>query len=135
MKASITPFTEPLYELFMQALRDEEAEVNSNAAFAIRMLEEQSGVDLSSPYLTVLGAFHPLFSLPSEAHSAKITARDNVAGAVVQMMTRKSDGINYNRVLPVFLQVLPLQNNYLENAPVFRCISYLFQSAPTVIVL
>lgn len=134
MKASITLFTKPLYELFMQALCDEEAEVNSNAAFAIGMLVEQSGVDLSSCYLSILGALHPLFSLPSEAPSTKITTRDNAAGAVAQMMTRKPDRINYDRVLPVFLQVLPLQNEYLENAPVFCCILYLFQSTPTVIV-
>lgn len=126
MKASITPFTEPLYELFMQALRDEEAEVNSNAAFAIGMLVEQSGVDLSSRYLSILGALRPLFSLPLEAPSAKITARSNAAGAVARMMIRKPDGISYDEVLPVFLQALPLQNDYLENAPVFRCILYLF---------
>lgn len=87
MKAPITPFTEPLYEFFMQALRDEEAEVNSNDAFAIGMLVEQSGVDLSSCYLSILGALHPLFSLSLEAPSAKITARDNAAGAVARMMT------------------------------------------------
>lgn len=126
MKAPITPFTEPLYEFFMQALRDEEAEVNSNDAFAIGMLVKQSGVDLSSCYLSILGALHPLFSLSLEAPSAKITARDNAAGAVARMMTRKPDGISYDEVLPVFLQALPLQNDYLENAPVFRCILYLF---------
>ena len=134
MKPSITPFTEPLYELFTQALHDEEPEVNSNAAFAIGMLVEQSEVDLSSRYLSILGALHPLFSIPPDTVSARITARDNAAGAVARLITRKPEGINYDQVLPVFLQALPLQNDYLENAPVFRCILYLFQSAPTVII-
>lgn len=64
----------------MQALRDE-AEVDSNAAFAVGMLVEQSDVDLSSRYLAILGALYPLFSFPSEALSAKITAKDNTARA------------------------------------------------------
>lgn len=33
MKQSITPFTESLYDLYFQALEDEDEDVSSNAAF------------------------------------------------------------------------------------------------------
>lgn len=47
---------------------------------------------------------------------------------------QKPDGIDYDPFLSGFLQAPPLKNDYLEKAPVFRCILYLFQPAPPVIV-
>lgn len=134
MKQAITTFTEPLSELFFQALGDEEPEVNSNAAFAIGMLVEHSSVDLSARYLHILGALYPLFNITPDAITTKFTARDNAAGAVARLIVRNPGTIQYEQVLPVFISALPLRNDYLENAPVFRAIIYLFQNAPTVIV-
>lgn len=82
MKQSITPFTEPLYDLYFQALEDEDEDVSSNAAFATGMLAEHSGMDLSPRYPAILSALRPMFSISTDAASMKFTARDNATGAV-----------------------------------------------------
>jgi len=130
MKASVTPSTEPLLELFYRALSDPEAEVQSNAAFASGLLVEYSEVDLSPQYLHLLAAFRPLFVLPPDASPAKNNARDNAAGAVARLIIRNTAAVPLDQVLPVLVESLPLKSDYLENRPVFRALFQLFRSYP-----
>lgn len=128
MKDAITPFTEPLFNLFFQGLSDSEAEVQSNAAFGIGLLIENSKQELSSQFGTVLTALHPMFTLPHDASSAKLTARDNAAGAVARIVVRNTAAIPLDQVLPVLFGALPLQQDFLENRPVFRAVFHLFRT-------
>jgi hypothetical protein len=130
MKASVTPSTEPLLELFYRALSDPDAEVQSNAAFASGLLVEFSEVDLSPQYLHLLAAFRPLFVLLPNASAAKSNARDNAAGAVARLIIRNTAAVPLDQVLPVLVDALPLKNDYLENRPVFRALFQLFRAYP-----
>ncbi|KAL7280928.1 hypothetical protein ACG7TL_005876 [Trametes sanguinea] len=133
MKNAISPWTEPLMELFYRALSDEEPEVQCNAAFASGLLIEHSDVDLSAQYLHLLAALRPLFVVPPEAPSAKLNARDNAVGAVARMIAKNTAAVPLDQVLPVFIDALPLRNDYLENRPVFRAIFHLFKTQPAVL--
>ncbi|KAH9931891.1 ARM repeat-containing protein [Fomitopsis serialis] len=104
MKGAVTPFTEPLLDLFFRALSDDEAEVQCNAAFAVGLLIEHSQLDLSQHYLKVLASIRPLFVVAPDAP-----------------------------VLPVFFDALPLKNDYLENRPVFAAIFHLFKTNTAVL--
>jgi len=126
MKSAVSPSTEPLLELFYRALSDGEVEVLSNAAFAVGLLVENSQVDLSPQYLHLLAALRPLFVVDSDATAAKLNARDNAAGAVGRLIVRNTAAIPLDQVLPVFVDSLPLKNDYLENRPVFRALFHLF---------
>lgn len=128
MKGAVTPSTEPLLELFYRALSDPDAEVQSNAAFAIGQLVENTEVDLSPQYLHLLSALRPLFVLAPDASTAKLNAKDNAAGAVGRLLLRNTAAIPLDQVLPVFVDALPLNNDYLENRPVFRAIFHLFRT-------
>lgn len=130
MEASVTPSTQPLLELFYRALSDDEAEVQSNAAFAVGLLVEHSEIDLSAQYLHLLAALRPLFVVAPEASTAKLNARDNAAGAVARLILRNPAAIPLDQVLPVFIDALPLKNDFLENQPVFRTLFYLFRTNP-----
>ncbi|KAJ7876801.1 armadillo-type protein [Mycena leptocephala] len=57
MKGAITPSTEPLLELCHRALSDPEADVLSNAAFAVGLLVENTDMDLTAQYLQLLGLY------------------------------------------------------------------------------
>jgi len=127
MKGSITPFTVPLAELFHKALEDNEAEVLSNAAFAIGLLIENSDLDLSSQYLPVLAALRPLFDVNESSPAPRLNAKDNAAGAVGRMIVRNTSALPLDQVLPVFVNALPLKNDFLENRPVFRALFHLFR--------
>lgn len=130
MKAAITPSTEPLLELFYRALSDEDAEVQSNAAFASGLLVEYSEIDLSPQYLHILAALRPLFVVAPEAPAAKQNARDNAAGAVSRLIVRNTAAVPLDQVLPVFVETLPLKSDFLENRPVFRALFHLFRAFP-----
>jgi importin-4 len=128
MKGAVTQFTEPLLELFYLALGDDEAEVQSNAAFASGLLVEHSEIDLSAQYLPLLGALRPLFSVASGAPGPRLNARDNAAGAVGRMIVKNAAAVPLDQVLPIFVNALPLKNDPLENRPVFRAIFHLFRT-------
>lgn len=134
MKNAVTPWTENLFELFYRALADEEAEVQSNAAFASGMLIEHSEMDLSQQYAVLLGGLRPIFAVSSDAPAARLNARDNAAGAVARLIVRNTSAIPLEHVLPVLVDALPLKNDPLENRPVFRAIFHLFNTNPQAIV-
>ena len=130
MKNAVSPYTEPLMELFYKALGDPEAEVQSNACFAVGLLVEHSERDLSPQYLPLLAALRPIFDVPQNAPTARLSAKDNAAGAVSRLIVRNTASIPLDQVLPVLIAALPLKNDHLENRPVFQAIFHLFRTSP-----
>jgi hypothetical protein len=133
MKSSISPWTEPLLELFYRALGDPDAEVQSNAAFASGMLVENSEKDLSPQYGPLLAALHPIFVVSANAPAPRLNARDNACGAVARLIVKNASALPLDKVLPLFIDALPLKNDLLENKPVFRAIFHLFQVSPQLL--
>jgi len=130
MKSEITPTTEPLLELFYQALSDEEPEVQCNAAFAAGLLVEHSQKDLTPQYLHLLSALRPLFEVPPGSHLSKWKSHDNAAGAISRLIVRNSAAVPLDQVLPVLISALPLRHDFLENPPAFKAIFHLFGTNP-----
>ncbi|KAM0786714.1 hypothetical protein ACM66B_002156 [Microbotryomycetes sp. NB124-2] len=127
MEGAVTPFTDQLYTLFLRALSDPEAEVRSNAAFAMGSLLWHTQADLSAQYLTVLSALHPFFVGELSSSSAE-NARDNACGAVARMLLKRSDALPMDQVVPVLLQALPLRRDFAESEMTFNAIFSLFES-------
>jgi importin-4 len=134
MKSAITPATEQVFELFISALSDSDIEPLSNAAFAIGLLIEHSEMDLSSQYLPVLSLLRPLFEVTPQSSAGHFNAKDNAAGAVARMIVKNPGALPLDQVLPIFVNALPLKNDYLENRPVFRAIFSLLDSNPQVLM-
>lgn len=100
----------------------------SDAAFALGLLVENSQVDLTQQYLQLLGALRPIFVVTPDSPAVKLNAKDNAAGAVGRLIVRNTPGIPLDQVLPIFIDALPLKNDYLENRPVFRALFHLFRT-------
>ncbi|KAK4047505.1 hypothetical protein OIO90_006147 [Microbotryomycetes sp. JL221] len=127
MEGAVTPFTDQLYTLFVRALADPEAEVQSNAAFATGSLLWHSQADLSGQYLNVLSALHPLF-VGELAGPSNENARDNACGAVARMILKRPDVLPMDQVAPVFLQALPLRRDFAESEMTFNAVFALFEA-------
>lgn len=128
MKEAISPHTQSLLGLLYDALNDSEYTVLNDAAFALGLLVEYSQVDLSQQYLQFLGALRPLFIVAPDAPALKLSAKDNATGAVGRLIVRNTAAIPLDQVLPIFIDALPLKNDYLENRPVFRALFHLFRT-------
>ncbi|KAF9916975.1 hypothetical protein BX616_002266, partial [Lobosporangium transversale] len=123
MGSGITEFTEQLFPLFVKALSDEEDEVRSNGAFAIGALCQNTTIDLSSQYPTLLTALYPLFQ-----GQALPNVTDNACGAVARMIMRHPEAVPLDQVLPVFVQALPLKRDFEENEPVYQLLFSLIRT-------
>jgi hypothetical protein len=131
-------------QVLFASLSDEDAEVRSNAAFAIGVLVENSDVDLSEHFLQILNGLKPAFDATSESTGQEIHGRDNAAGAVARMILKKPSALPLEQVschtlqgqdraenfqvLPVLYSALPLTADFLENVPIYRSILQLFQT-------
>ena len=117
-------------ELFYQALSDEEAKVQCNAAYAAGLLVEHSQKDLSPHYPRLLSALRPLSEVPPDATILDWTAHDNAVGAVSRFSVRNSAAVPLDHVLPVLVNTLPLRHDLFENPPAFKAIFHLFDTNP-----
>ncbi|EEB08505.1 karyopherin Kap123 [Schizosaccharomyces japonicus yFS275] len=129
LQAAITPFTEEIFKLFMTALSDSEGEVQSNAAYSIGLLCQYSTEDMSSQYMNILQKLQPFFE-----KELFRTARDNAVGCIARLILSRPEAIPLDQVFPIVVSNLPLKEDYLENAPVYRMIITLFhQNNPVVL--
>lgn len=134
LKAGVTQFTQPLLEIISRGLRDEEADVRSNAAFAAGVLIEESEMDLSSHYVSLLQVLQSYFEAPEHSPPAVYNARDNAAGAISRMITKNPSAVPLEQAMPLIISVLPLQFDPLENKAVYAALFTVFRQSPQVLM-
>lgn len=134
LKGGVTPYTNELRAILLNALTDAEPEVKSNASFAIGVLVENSDVAWTKEdFEAILFRLHPLFSVPEGAPKATFNARDNAAGAVSRLILTNPALVPLDSVLPVLYSALPLEHDPLEYRPLFRAVFSLFGHNPAYI--
>jgi hypothetical protein len=123
IKGVITPYTEDILKVLMAGLKDENNEVNSNAAYSIGILCENTQLDISNYYPEILSSLSPLFNSTSLPQTI-----DNACGAVARLLIRNPNVVPIDQILPTFFNALPLKSDYEENVPVVKFLQYLFES-------
>jgi len=123
IKGVITPYTEDVLKILMAGLNDENNEVNSNAAYSIGVLCENTQLDISSYYPEILSRLSPLFNSTSLPQTI-----DNACGAVARLLLRHPNVVPIEQILPTFFNALPLKNDFAENVPVVKFLQYLFET-------
>jgi len=123
IKGTITPYTEEILKVLMAGLKDESNEVNSNAAYSIGVLCENTQLDISSYYPEILSSLSPLFNSTSLPQTI-----DNACGAVSRLLLRYPNVVPIEEVLPTFFNALPIKTDYEENVPVVKFLQYLFET-------
>ncbi|OIW25439.1 ARM repeat-containing protein [Coniochaeta ligniaria NRRL 30616] len=124
MGASVTQYTSKLLTTLLKRLSDTDMETKSNAAYAVGQLINSS-TD-SATYLAqfdnILGKLETMLQL----QGARI--KDNAAGCLSRMIMKHPERVPIPSVLPALVDLLPLEDDYEENAPVYECIYKLYDS-------
>ena len=118
MGDAVTPFTTGLLKVLIHRLSDEDIETKANATFGVGLLIEKSGKDqeILKSYNTILAKLEPLLR---QKQSRQL---DNAAGCVSRMIMKHRRNVPLSDVLPALVDILPLQEDYEENDPVYRMI-------------
>ncbi|KAI8455660.1 karyopherin Kap123 [Phakopsora pachyrhizi] len=120
---AISPFTEVLLQLGLNAVKDEDIEVRSNAAFFLGSLVFWTDIDITSQYMRILEGLQPLFIIADDRMKEKSErAKDNAAGAIARMILKNKSALPLDQVLPAFFEALPLKQDFLESAKCFDAI-------------
>lgn len=125
---AITPFTDSLGQALFRRLGDPDPLAKSNAAYALGML-----IQNSNDTTKTLPMFGPLWEkLEPLLAVNEMRMTDNVAGCVSRMMSKNPDSNFVAQALPAVVQVLPLTEDYEENAPIYENIYKLCKSAASI---
>ena len=125
MEAGVTPFTGHMMPVLLKRLSDEDAQVKSNAAYAVGRLVEKSNDDA-----TVLKAYPSIMSkLENLLAISEARCKDNAAGCLSRMILKHRDKVPVAEVVPALVNggVLPLKDDYQENEPVWTMIIQLYR--------
>ncbi|KAM3551709.1 hypothetical protein MY1884_007581 [Beauveria asiatica] len=122
---AMTPFTESLGQALGRRLTDPDPLAKSNAAYAIGLLVFTSS-DTSKTYPLYPQIWEKLEPLMA-VREMRLT--DNVAGALCRMMMKNLDAGFVSEALPAVVNVLPLEEDYEENEPIYKCIYILYEQS------
>ena len=123
---AITPHTDSLGQALARRLSDPDPLTKSNAAYAIGLLvlhSSDTGKTLPM-FPAIWEKLQPLLSVQ------EMRMTDNVAGALSRMMLKNPDNGFVSEALPAVVNVLPLTEDYEENAPIYQNIYQLCMCNP-----
>ncbi|CAI4215418.1 unnamed protein product [Parascedosporium putredinis] len=120
--------TGTLAEILLRRLSDNDPLTKSNAAFAIGQLI------ISSEDNNVLGLYEQVVTKLEPALAiTDLRMQDNICGCFSRMMMRNPEPAVIAKLLPEVVNILPLKEDYEENAPIYQCIFQLYDASnPTV---
>jgi hypothetical protein len=133
MGSAVTPYTDRLLTVLLKRLSDEDPDTKANAMYAIGVLCEKSDdvAKIKSQYNLILGKLEPTLD-PGATASTRVL--DNAAGCVSRMIKRHPDAVPLPEVLPALLKILPVKEDYEENAPAFSAIVQLCKLCCTTVL-
>lgn len=114
----ITPFTQSLGQTIVRRLSDPDLLTKSNAAYAagLLVLKSTDTAKTLPMYPLLWEKLEPLLSL------REMRMTDNVSGALARMIIKNPDAGFISEVFPAIVNVLPLEQDYEENEPIYQCI-------------
>lgn len=125
MGAAVSPYTAAILKLLLKRLTDPDPETKSNAAYAVgQLIYNSTDINTYLPsYTDILTKLEPMLSIDH----ARI--KDNATGCVCRMIISHPDRVPIADVLPVLVGLLPLKEDFEENAPVYECLYKLCKSS------
>ncbi|KAL4119196.1 hypothetical protein QTP88_012040 [Uroleucon formosanum] len=113
---------EVMFSLVLPLVEDEDDTVRNNAVFALGEIAFYGKESVYKYYPVILNAFSQVVT---KEQRSKVL--DNVYGALARMIITNIEGMPLDHVVPVMINYLPLQEDFVENLAVFKCLIYLYE--------
>ena len=129
MKGGCTPWTENFLKILLHRLSDEVSGVKSNAAYGVGLLVEHSEDEtkIKKALPSILSKLEPILQNDDPQ------LLDNASGCVARLISTYPDSVPINDVLPALVNLLPLKEDFEENAPVWSVIVKLYKSGNSTV--
>ncbi|XP_065084506.1 importin-4-like [Ochlerotatus camptorhynchus] len=122
LKEFTANWVESLLPIFLSCVQDRNNEVRNNAVYGIGEMVLH-GTDCSyKHYPQILASLSNVVA--KEQHAGTL---DNICGALARLISTNSSQVPMKEVLPVFVQYLPLREDFEENLAVFRCFDVIYR--------
>ncbi|KAK2578828.1 hypothetical protein KPH14_002445 [Odynerus spinipes] len=128
LKHAVTAFVPQLLPTFLRFTNDPNADVRNNAIFGIGELALHGKDAVYSHYPDILQVLSS--AIAKESH---IGVRDNVVGAIARLIIANYGILPLDQVFPVFVNQLPLKEDFEENKVVFKSILILYQAGHNIL--
>lgn len=120
LQASTITWFDNLLPLYLKGIQDEYEQARQNAVYGLGELILYGEEKAFPHFQEVLQALSQVVA--TEKHPSVL---DNVCGALARLIIANSSLIPLEHVLPVFIQKLPLREDFHENKAVFRAFNVL----------
>nr|CAH7764214.1 unnamed protein product [Callosobruchus chinensis] len=121
-------FVPTLLNLWLVGAKDQNEEVRNNAIFGLGEMILYGKDAVFNHYPQILQALSN--AVQKESHAGTL---DNICGALAKMIIVNPNRIPLEQVFPVFLQKLPLRDDFQENEAVIKCFCVLYQQGNPVL--
>ncbi|XP_058459811.1 importin-4-like [Malaya genurostris] len=113
---------ETLLPIFLSCVQDRINEVRNNAVYGIGEMVLNGNECSYKHYPQILTSLSGVVA--KEQHAGTL---DNICGALARLITTNSSLVPMKEVLPVFVQYLPLREDFEENLAVFRSLDVIYR--------
>ncbi|XP_015586290.1 importin-4 [Cephus cinctus] len=128
LKHTVASFVPQLLPTFLKLTDDPSAEVRNNAIYGIGELALHGKESVYQYYPEILQALSG--AIAKETHGG---ARDNIVGAIARLIITNYEILPLDQVFPVFVNQLPLKEDFEENKAVFNSILILYRAGHAVL--
>ncbi|XP_071445043.1 importin-4-like [Hetaerina americana] len=125
----VSAYAPNLLNILLNASKDKHEDVRNNAIFGLGELVLHGKEALHQQYPAILQALSAAIAKESNA-----IALDNICGALARLIITNVELIPMEQVFPVYLQYLPLREDFEENKKVFESFSYLYKLGHPVLL-
>uniref|UniRef100_A0A182MKQ1 Importin N-terminal domain-containing protein n=1 Tax=Anopheles culicifacies TaxID=139723 RepID=A0A182MKQ1_9DIPT len=111
-----------LLPIFLAGVQDRNNEVRSNTVYGLGEMVKHGKECTFGHYPQIMAALSQLVS--KEQHAGTL---DNLCGALARLIITNCSLVPLKSVLPVFVEYLPLREDFTENLAVFQCLDLLYR--------
>ncbi|XP_031846773.1 importin-4 [Nomia melanderi] len=117
-----------LLPILLRLTADPSDEVRNNAIYGIGELALHAKDSVFPFYSDILSVLSN--ALSKETHAG---ARDNIVGAIARLIITNCWNLPLDQIFPVFVEQLPLKEDFEENKAVFRSVLTLYQAGHSIL--